>query len=440
MDNIEVLPFHRKYRPSKLDDYIGNTKIVDSIMRTLKDNNRPQVMLFSGHAGCGKTSMARLVAKEYLCEDRSDDTGACGKCQSCLELEHYIESGDAGNLVYVREVDNADSNKKQDVEALIEEAMFPAFGGSWRVFIFDESHMMSYASQARLLKFTEEPPEKVLLIFCTTNPEKMDETLLSRCQYKFKVVRPQMKELIELLERVVQSESVNYEKKALAKIIIKGDFIPRNSLITVEQVIKERGDVNVNNTLETLGEVEDSYYTRFLEYMSSKGTGVDNVYEYITMLVEIKMKMDLNLFVVNLMTFMKRGIYAFYGILQEGLDDAENKQLSKLFKSFDSSQIVYLLNFLIEVRNDTDIESKLILLGFTKTNSIGGFLKQESEPVVAREKLIADELKQSSDNFGSKLEPAEEDIAEILVDDEEVTDVNWVLDAFQASVVAPKVE
>ena len=83
MADVSGLPFHRKYRPNTLKSYIGNVKLKETILKVLATDNRPQVMLFMGSSGCGKTSLARLVAKEYSCPNRDNETGACGVCPSC---------------------------------------------------------------------------------------------------------------------------------------------------------------------------------------------------------------------------------------------------------------------------------------------------------------------------------------------------------------------
>ena len=435
MDNV-LLPYHRKYRPSSLSKYIGNKDIVNSVLGSMRKGNRPQIILLSGQAGCGKTSLGRLIVKEYLCEDRDDDLGSCGVCGSCKELETYIESGSTDNLAYVKEVDNTDSNKKQDIEALIEEALFPAFGGGWKTYIFDEAHMLSNASQSRLLKFTEEPPEKVLIVFCTTDPEKMLETLLSRCQYKFKVKKPKIGELVNLLAQVCHEENLHYEPKALAKIAVKCDFVPRTSLITLEQIVHEKLKVTMENTLEVLGDISEKYYYEFMEHIVSDAP---YPYEYINLIVTIKEKMDLEVFILNLISFIKRGIYVFYGVKQEGLDDLENKQLSKLFTKFDRHTLSYLLNFLLDVRKDPDIETKLILLGYEQpykqVNMLSSVIESQQQSGI-NSKMVIKESQEAQKSFQAKLDTSEDEVEELYSRGRDSMSVESILDLFQGSVVS----
>lgn len=355
------LAFHRKYRAARIADYIGNDRMKQSIMAALKDNRRPQIIMMTGHAGCGKTTMARLLAKEYLCEDRDDVIGACGVCHNCKLLEEYIETGNADMLMSVREIDIADNNRKQDIDEILEEAAVPTYDGSWRVYVLDEAHMASASAQNRLLKITEEPPERVLIILCTTDPEKIIGTIHSRAQYTFKVSKPTRDELAGLLAKVCKKEGVNYDARSLSLICAKTEFTPRKALIKLQSVITEQGDVTYSNTVKALDVIADTFFFEFLNLLLDK---VVSIGRYVTFIGRVKERMELKTFVGNLVDFINRGIYINYGVRVEALDESEIKQYEKLFKKFTPLELEILLDELLNMKNSLDIESKLLLLGY----------------------------------------------------------------------------
>ena len=185
----EDLSFARKYRPSTLEGYIGNEKLKETVKRIMASGKKPQSILLTGNTGCGKTTIARIIESWYICENPGEDGSPCGECLTCCNMKDYIENGNAEMLPDIKEIDVTDKGGKGDMDALIEEIEYPAFGGGWKIYLLDECHAMTMAAATRLLKIVEEPPEKVLVIFCTTDPQKMLETLKNRCQLKLKVVK-----------------------------------------------------------------------------------------------------------------------------------------------------------------------------------------------------------------------------------------------------------
>ena len=195
------LQYSQKYRPSTFMEYIGNQRVKERVHAALNSKAKPQVMLFSGASGCGKTTIARLIAKEYLCEDENKgETGACGVCPACKAVDEYIHTGNLDNLgeyyENLKEIDVADQSGKSAIDSVLQDAEIPAYSG-WKIYIFDECHRASPQAQTRMLKIAEEPPENVLFIFCTTNPEEMLDTLVNRCQLKLEIKKPTVKAIDE---------------------------------------------------------------------------------------------------------------------------------------------------------------------------------------------------------------------------------------------------
>lgn len=404
------LAFHRFYRPRRLSEYIGNTKMKKSIMAALRAERKPQVILMQGHAGTGKTSMARLLAKEYLCSDRDDITGACGKCYNCQQMEQYIETGDSDYLMNVKEVDATDSNKRQDIDDLLEEASIPSYDGSWKIYILDECHMLTPTAQNRLLKSLEEPAEKVLMILCTTDPEKLLNTIISRCQYIFKVTKPTREELSELLARVCKNEGIEYDARALSLVCAKGDFVPRNTLIELEKVVREKQRVLYEDAVEVLSIIEDKQFFDFYDFLMRDK--IDTL-GFIAYLGNLKSHVDLKTFVDTLISFTGRGIYINAGVIVEALDKSEIQQYKRIFKSFSASEMAYLLNLLLRIKNSQDIEAQLLLLAYTGIRNRGKIVDTESsdESVIVDipQSNVVDEKKAGEANYNDSITMTEDE-------------------------------
>lgn len=391
----EYLAYHRKYRPKKLSEYIGNPKVKKGVIAALEGASKPQVILMQGQAGGGKTSMARLLAKEYLCENRHPITGACGSCYNCQTIEDYIETGNQGGLSDVMEVDVTDSSGKKDIDALLDEVNIPSFTGNWKVFILDEVHELSKAGQSRLLKTLEEPAERVLIILCTTDPQKLLDTIISRCQYNFIVTKPSREDLVGLLVKVCKAEGIRHDIKALSLVCVKGDFVPRKTLVELEKVVREKKDVTYENTVEALDLVSDKYFFDFYKILLKE---VVDIYEYITFIGKVKSDMDIKQFVDNLVSFTVRGLYIFNGVNAEALDKSEVKQYSRIFSQVRAGDVAHLLNALLDMKNSLDMETKLLLLGYTglrrnkpQHDSLDIQLLNIEEETASKEKMAGDE-------------------------------------------------
>lgn len=429
------LPYHRKYRPNTLRDrdYVGNKKLKKSAMKALASSKKPQVILLQGPAGTGKTSMARLLGKEYICENRDIDKGACGECYHCKAMNEYIETGRSDVLMNIKEVDVADNNKRQDVDDLLEDAMSPSFDGNWKIYILDECHAMSSNAQNRLLKTLEEPPEKVLIILCTTNPEELLPTIISRCQYIFQVQKPSMEEILGLLKKVCKAEGVEYDLRALGLIAAKGDFVPRDTLIALESVVNEVKEVTYENTVEVLNIIAEKYFFEFFEILLEKRI---NTNRYINFLGRLKQQMDLKVFINNLIVFVRRSLYVSNGVMVDGLDISEIKQYKTLYKKFTSEELTSLIETLLDIKYSKDMETKLLVLGFKglKYREIVN-TKQEIELVdnanysASEEKAIGDE------NYLESVTMTEDEKEAKIKDFNKPMDVNEIASMFGGTVI-----
>lgn len=332
------ISFARRYRPTSLNDYIGNDKMKDTLINYFR-GNRPQSILLTGSTGCGKTTMARLIVKEYLCEDWGKDKCACGACDTCKSLDNYIETGNTEGIFDVTEIDITDKSGKRDLDSVFETVEYPSINGGWKIYIADEVHAASIAAQTRMLKMLEEPPEKVLFIFCTTDPQKMLDTLKNRCQLKLQVSKPSMSELTKLLKRVCLEEGRDYDMEGLRTIASRSDFVIRDSLNNLERVIETKGNATSESVNSEFQEISEKILFDFFDAYKSR-----DFLRYINILYKIKISYDFNQFLVTLTNFTIRGIYILNGIDVEGLSPNELKDYAKLFRSFSSSELSVILS------------------------------------------------------------------------------------------------
>lgn len=366
----------RKHRPKSMLDYIGNQKLKDTVMSWLGRTYRPQTILLKGTTGGGKTTMARLIAKEYLCEDRDNLGGACGQCATCQSIDDYIATGKTDDLMGLKEVDASRDSGIGAINAILEEAQYPSFDGSWKIYIFDECHRISIPAQNSLLKLTEEPPEKVLFIFCTTDPEKMLETLLNRCSIKEDVKKPSEEELATALGVICKKEGVSFDRKGLSLLVDRSELVFREAIMSLENVIVQEGSVTFNHVVKVFDDKPNSLYFDFYRCILEKDT-----FRFVSVLHKIKSTMPLKEFVKNLTNFTKRGIYIFNGIELEGITQNEIINMKELFKRFSILEQGMMLDFLTRV-NDGDVETNLLLLGF---KGLDKGIKESSEGSVIEE-------------------------------------------------------
>lgn len=353
VNSEENISFARKYRPNSLESYIGNTEIKETVKNYLR-NGRPQSVLLTGNSGCGKTTMARLLVKEYLCENRDPEHGACCECMTCQSIDDYIRTGNTEMLPDIYEIDSSDRSGKKDIDAMLSTMEYPAIGGSWKVYIIDEVHLLSEGAMGRLLKSLEEPPEGVLLIFCTTNPEKLLDTIKNRCQLKLPVKKPSTKDIIELLRRVCLNEGKEYDIAGLRIIATRSENVVRDSLNNLERVLTTRGDATEANVSAEFKEVSDSLIFDFYKAYVKR-----DYFKYINVLYKIKMEYGFEQFLIALTNFTTRGIYILNGVEVEGLSEDEMMSYLKLFKSVTAENISFILSSLKQMHLG-DIEANFM--------------------------------------------------------------------------------
>ena len=240
------LPLYRKYRPQTFHDLIGQENIVKSLSNAIKLGKISHAYLLCGPRGTGKTSSARILAKSLNCAEGPTLT-PCGKCPSCLDIMNSTP-------IDVVEIDAASNRKVEDARNILEKIQFVPVNGRYKIYIIDEVHMLTTEAFNTLLKTLEEPPENVIFILATTEPHKVLETIISRCQ-RFDFRRITTEDIVNHLEKIAEKENIKISKDALFTIARSSAGGMRDSLALLDQlsVMDAQKEITAEDVNEMLG-------------------------------------------------------------------------------------------------------------------------------------------------------------------------------------------
>lgn len=222
------LPLHTKYRPKSLDEFLGNDSVVESLRSLLqRKEGMPHAFLFTGPAGCGKTTLGRIVAKELGCEE--------------------------GTGLY--EYDAATTRGIDTIRQIREASRYTSFFGGNKIYLLDEVHQVTSDGQEALLKILEHPPEHIYFILCTTEPGELKDTLRQRCT-SYQVNPLQRAKLTKLLTTVIGAEGVEVSPEIIKDIAHNSGGSPRNALVMLDQIMDMSEGVDVKDILKDGGSVD----------------------------------------------------------------------------------------------------------------------------------------------------------------------------------------
>ena len=242
---------YREWRPKTFDDVVGQEHITTTLKNEIINDRIAHAYLFCGTRGTGKTSTAKVMAKALNCLNLQDGE-PCNECEMCRKINE-------GLAIDVTELDAASNNKVEDIRTLIDDTKYPPQEAKRKVYILDEVHMLSISAVNAFLKTLEEPPENVIFILATTDPQKLPITILSRCQ-RFDFKRINHKEISARLRRITEAQNVHCEDKSLDLIARVCDGAMRDALSILDQAIAMgENEINYDDLISILGLVTNEY-------------------------------------------------------------------------------------------------------------------------------------------------------------------------------------
>lgn len=256
------ITLYRKYRPSTFDEVAGETDIIKTIKNSLKENKMAHAYLFTGPRGVGKTTTARLIAKGLNCMENGVTDTPCNKCENCIDISK-------NKFIDLIEIDAASNRGIDEIRSLKDKINYQPAKGRKKVYIIDEVHMLTKEAFNALLKTLEEPPAHVIFILATTEPDKILETIISRCQrYDFKPVN--QKESIDHLLMIAESEGVKIDDSSLKLIYEKSGGSMRDAISIFEKLISScyGEEITLEKTEKILGVIPEKKLAEFLEIIS----------------------------------------------------------------------------------------------------------------------------------------------------------------------------
>jgi DNA polymerase-3 subunit gamma/tau len=330
----------RKYRPQTFNDVYAQDHIVRIFKNAIENDRIGQAYLFTGSRGVGKTSVARILAKSLNCEV-AKSINPCNKCSNCIDITQSISPD-------VVEIDGASNTGVDDIRELQKELFYSTSQSRYKIIIIDEVHMLSKNAFNALLKTLEEPPDKVLFIFATTEPHKVLPTIVSRCQ-RFDFKRIPVDAIVNRLKEISTLEKINVEEEALYVIARKADGGMRDALSLMDQVISYGMDlITVEQVQKIFGLIDTDVFNTFMQSIADHNPAVilQNYFQILDKGV------DIHEFINNYLEYLRQFLFVKMNLIPADISKNMLKSIQTLCPKFNEDEIIYIMNYLIETKNN----------------------------------------------------------------------------------------
>jgi len=340
MTDYQVLA--RKYRPKAFAEVLGQDAIVTTLKNALRRSTLAHAYLFCGSRGCGKTTLARLLAKALNCRQKGEDLEPCNSCSSCLEIA-------SGTSLDVIEIDGASHRGIDDVKMISESAGYCAANGSYKVYIIDEVHMLTKEAFNALLKTLEEPPSNVKFFFATTEMHKLPQTIVSRCQ-RFMLQRIPLALICQKLKRIAQEMKFTVSDKTLLRIARFAEGGLRDAESLFDQLASySDGEVTIESVQQVLGLMPDELFFSLDEAVCNSDTSFA-FHLANTLFSEGK---ELAHFLDDLTRHYKALLFTKLSSndLLEDLDAEYKEKIAESAKNYTQEQLLHILDLVMQAQN-----------------------------------------------------------------------------------------
>jgi len=355
-----------KYRPSTFEDIVGQQHVTRTLINSIKENKIPSALLFCGPRGVGKTSSARIFARE---------------------INNYSKEDELSFNIF--ELDAASNNKADDIRDLIEKVRIPPQKGKYKVYIIDEVHMLSKHAENAFLKTLEEPPPYVVFILATTEKNKILPTIISRCQiYDFNRIKEA--EIVEYLNQICEKENIEFELPALNLIAKKSDGSMRDSLTILDRVVNySNNKILIKETSILLNVIDDDKYLEIVQ--KTQNGNLVNAIEIFNKLSDSGI--DEKEFMIGLIEYYRNLI--LLKVSNYSFHNEDEKHLIIANKTSNSNIINIIKTIETSIFNYDKIESKKLLVEI--------LLMKISEIFISSEKTIISSITDESKKKKSEL-------------------------------------